>query len=494
MFKPRALLALDFYKTGHVFQYPEGTEAVYSNWTARSGSHSLTGLNGVVWFGLQAFIKAFLQECWEQTFFDRPKDEVLAEYKRRMDTSLGPGAVPMDHIAWLHDLGYLPLLIKALPEGVLVPYGVPLMTMVNTGAEGFWLTNYLESVMSTELWLPTTSATTAYAYRQRFNEHSARTGSDPGFIQWQGHDFSFRGMGGIAAAAASGAGHLLSFTGTDTVPALDWLEDYYNADCENELIGGSVPATEHSVMSMGLPDKEFETFKRLITEVYPTGIVSIVSDTFDLWRVVREFLPRLKEEILQRDGRVVIRPDSSPKSPVEIMCGDPEASERHLQEGLYNLLYELFPGEDTALGYKTLDPHIGAIYGDSITLERQDLILSRLEAMGYAGQNMVLGIGSFTYTYTTRDTHGFAMKATWGKVNGEDRPIYKDPVTDPGFKRSAVGLVRVVEAPDNVRFRLHDMVTRQEEQTGSLVPVFLDGQLLIDDSLSNIRRRLGTFQ
>jgi nicotinamide phosphoribosyltransferase len=290
----------------------------------------------------------------------------------------------------------------------------------------------------------------------------------------------------------SGAGHLLSFTGTDSIPAIDFLEMYYNADSDKELIGGSVPATEHSVMCMGEKESEIKTFRRLITELYPNGIVSIVSDTWDFWKVMTEYLPTLKNEILARNGRVVIRPDSG--DPVKIVCGDEETSPSFLTEaqvkGAYELLWDTFGGTINSKGYKILDPHVGLIYGDSITFERQEKILKKLEAKGFAFSNGVLGIGSFTYEYVTRDTYGFAMKATWGQVNGVAKDIFKNPKTDSGFKKSAKGLL-MVYADGNGVLRLKDQCTREEEKMGLLEVVFEDGRLLKDYSLAEIRSRVG---
>jgi len=240
---------IDGYKADHRRQYPEGTEFVYSNFTPRQSR--IDGVNEVVFFGLQYFVKEYLIERWNKGFFERPKNEVLREYKRRMDNYLGKDAIPCEHIEELHDLGYLPIKIKALKEGTVTPIGVPVFTIVNTIPKFFWLTNYFETLMSNVIWKPITSATTAFQYRKRFEEYAERTGYDKSFIQWQGHDFSFRGMSGNEDSLISGAGHLLSFTGTDTIPAIDFLEKYYNANSDLELIGGSVPATEHSVMSLG---------------------------------------------------------------------------------------------------------------------------------------------------------------------------------------------------------------------------------------------------
>jgi nicotinamide phosphoribosyltransferase len=487
------LTAIDFYKADHRRQYPVGTEYVYSNFTPRSSRHApvLDDFEGkVVWFGLQGFIKDFLQDIWNDNFFCRPKADVIAEYARRMDSSLGVGAVPVDHIGELHDLGYLPLRIKALPEGSRVPIRVPMLTVVNTDPRFYWLTNYLETCMSAELWKSCATATIAYEYRRILNHFTEVTGSDPGFIPVQAHDFSFRGMSGIQDAAQSGMGHLTSFIGTDTVIAIDYAEQFYNA---TGLIGVSVPATEHSVMCMGTKSDEIETFRRLISELYPSGIVSIVSDTWDFWQVITEFAVELKDEILDRTPnesglcKVVFRPDSG--DPVKIICGDPDAPDGSpAYKGAVECLYDIFGGELTPKGFKLLNSKVGLIYGDSITLARAKAILSQLEAKGFAAGNIVLGVGSYTYQFLTRDSFGFAMKATWGQVNGEARSIFKDPVTDDGQKKSAKGLLRIER--DETGYVLFDEQTAEQEAAGELKTVFENGKLLVDVTLDEIRERL----
>lgn len=243
------LLLKDFYKTGHLFQYPEGTQYVYSNWTPRSSR--VDGVDEIVFFGLQYLIQEYLINQFNENFFNKPKHEVVQWYKRRMDNALGPG-MDVSHIEALHDLGYLPVKIKAVPEGSLVPLRVPAMTIVNTDPEFYWVTNMLETLLSNVLWKPCTSATTARQYAKRFYDYAERTGASEEMVPWQGHDFSFRGLSGIEDAMSSAAGHLLFFTGTDTIPAIDFLEYYYDADSDKELVGGSVPATEHSVASLGI--------------------------------------------------------------------------------------------------------------------------------------------------------------------------------------------------------------------------------------------------
>lgn len=478
------LLLTDGYKVDHRRQYPEGTTLVYSNWTPRKSR--IDGIDKVVFFGLQYFIKKYIIHDFKNDFFNQPKEEVVKRYARRINNYLGENLVGTKHIEDLHDLGYIPMVFKALPEGSSVPIRVPMFTMYNTLPEFFWLTNYFETLLSAVIWMPCNSASIAKKYRELLDRYALETSSVPEFVDWQGHDFSMRGMAGIEAAVTSSAGHLLSFTGTDTIPAIDFLEEYYNADSDKELIGGSVAATEHSVMCMGTTTGEFETFKRLILEVYPKGVVSIVSDTWDLWKVLTDYLPRLKNEIIQREGKVVVRPDSG--DPVDIICGNPSGKTNEEKKGVIELLWDVFGGNVNSKGYKELISQIGAIYGDSITVDRGTQICERLKQKGFASTNVVLGIGSYTYQYNTRDTFGFAMKATYGEVNGEGREIFKDPITDDGTKKSAKGLMKVVL--ENGNYKLIDQVSWEEEKTGELKEIFRDGKLSIDDSLSEIRKRV----
>lgn len=478
------LLLTDGYKVDHRRQYPADTTLVYSNWTPRKSR--IDGVDEIVFFGLQYFIKKYIIHDFDIYFFKQPKDVVVEKYARRINNYLGENLVGTSHIEALHDLGYIPMVFKALPEGVSVTVRVPMFTMYNTLPDFFWLTNYFETLLSAVVWMPCTSATIAKQYRKILDRYAKETSSVPEFVNWQGHDFSMRGMAGIEAAVTSASGHLLSFTGTDTIPAIDFLEEFYNANSDKELIGGSVAATEHSVMCMGTTDGEYETFKRLITEVYPKGIVSIVSDTWNLWKVLTDYLPRLKNEVVTRIGKVVVRPDSG--DPVDIICGNPHGKTNEERKGVIELLWDVFGGTTNNKGYKELVPQIGAIYGDSITLERAVQICERLQVKGFASTNIVLGIGSYTYQYNTRDTFGFAMKATYGEVNGEGREIFKDPVTDDGTKKSAKGLMKI--ELKNGNYELVDQVSWEEEKGGELREVFKDGKLLIDDSLSEIRKRI----
>ncbi len=476
------LLLTDGYKLGHKEQYPDGTTLVYSNWTPRKSR--IDGIDNVVFFGLQYFIKEYLIKRFNEDFFDKPKREVISEYKRYVDHYLGID-YDISHIEALHDLGYLPVQIKALPEGTKVPIRVPMFTLVNTKAEFFWLTNYLETLLSNIIWQPCTSATIANQYQKILNRYAMETDrQNVEFVNWQGHDFSMRGMSGIESSLLSGMGHALSFSGSDTLPVAKAFELYYDADVSKELVIGSVNATEHSVMCAGSKDDEIGTFRRLL-KTYPSGILSVVSDTWDLWKVLTEYLPTLKNEILTRDGKLVIRPDSG--DPVDIICGCKHQNPI-VAKGVIELLWDEFGGTVNEQGFKVLNPKIGAIYGDSITIDRATQICERLKEKGFASTNVVLGIGSFTYQYNTRDTFGFAMKATYVEVNGVGREIFKNPITDDGTKKSAKGLIHLCLENGVILYK--DQVSSEEESQGLLRTVFKDGNLLIEDSLSEIRRRV----
>src|SRR6185312_986744 len=285
------IFLIDFYKVGHINQYPSDVTQVWSNWTPRY-SH-VKDARSVVHFGLQYFMKKYLVEEFEENFFGKPLASLLDEYRRVISATLNIEKPRTDHIEWLWRLGHLPITIYSVPEGCSTPLGVPSMVITNTKPEGFWLPNYLETLLSAVLWKPSTSATTAQRFRRLFEKYAIAAGEmDLSFVDWMGHDFSMRGMSGVEDSILSGMGHLLSFSGTDTIPAILAANGYYNARL---TCGGSVPATEHSVMSAGGMDDEFGTFKRLLTETYPSGIVSVVSDTWDLWRVLTDYVPRLKD-------------------------------------------------------------------------------------------------------------------------------------------------------------------------------------------------------
>jgi nicotinamide phosphoribosyltransferase len=473
----------DFYKISHRAMYPAGTEVVYSTWTPRGTR--LPGIDHVVSFGLQAFIKDKLIAMFNEEFFGRGKSVVVADYKRLIRSTLGEKDPETKHIEELHDLGYLPLSIRALPEGTRVPLRVPMFTIQNTDPRFFWLTNYIETLASCELWQPSTSATLAYEYRMVLESAAERTGSPVEFIPFQAHDFSMRGMSSLSSALSSGMGHLLSFVGTDTIPAIQAMEAFYGADIEREMVGTSIPASEHSIQCAYGDDLIY--YRELISRVHPEGFVSIVSDGYDFWDVIGRVLPELKATILARNGKVVVRPDSG--DPVKIICGDPDGATELERKGAIEALWDIFGGAETPKGFRALSDKIGLIYGDAITLSRAKEILKRLEEKGFASCNVVFGVGSYTYQYNTRDTFGFALKSTMCRINGTEKQIFKDPKTDDGLKKSQKGCVAVREIDG--RLVMTDGHGLTERVDGDLLTeIFRDGRLLIDQPLATIRTRL----
>lgn len=541
MFKLNPLLNADSYKFNHINMYPSGITEVYSNFTPRSVRHlnvpEKYKKNSIVWFGGQAVVRDMV-DVWNDNFFSLKleselelsgdvtyihglpqfKQPTLDEFIKDFSRIIAPFAgadYKVDHLYALHKLGYLPLEIKTLAEGSHVLVGVPVLTVRNTRPEFFWLTNFIESYLSAELWKMSTSATIANYYRQIGNFWYEKTGASIPFMDFAFHDFSYRGMSGSMDAIKSGAGHLTSFKGTDCVPSIPYLEYHYSGQLT--FIGASVPATEHSIET-AFEENDLEYFKSMI-RAYPTGIVSIVADGYDYWYVLTGVLPQLKGEIMARQpdvmgfNKVVIRPDSG--DPVRIIAGYRQdeiiidngkyyvrivGNERYMDskgveltpeevKGSIQVLWDLFGGTTNDKGYKVLDQHIGLIYGDSITLDRAEEILKRLEEKGFSADNVVFGIGSFTYQYNTRDTLGFAMKATNITRNGVDVPLFKDPKTDNGTKKSAKGLLYVGRTEYNTLI-LENNVSRKRETAGELKILFKDGLFYKHESLEEIRNRV----
>lgn len=460
----------DFYKVGHVNQYPEGTSLIFSNFTPRKSR--MPGVNHSVFFGLQYFLQHYLGK-FEYTLDAHKPSWMKKEYEQFMKYTIGN--IDASHIEKLWELKYLPLAIYALPELSVVPCGVPALVMYNTHPDFYWLPNMLETLLSCTLWQPCTSATIAREYRILLDEYAAKTSDIPEMVDYQAHDFSMRGMSSVESACLSGMAHLQYFKGTDTIPALLFNQEYYG----HPLHIASVPATEHSVScSYGMNEREY--VNRML-DLYPTGIISIVADSYNLWNFIYG-IAFDKDRIMNRDGKVVVRPDSG--DPADIICGINNSLYQvppHMQKGVVELLWDIFGGTINGKGYKQLDTHIGCIYGDSITLDRARDICNRLESKGFASTNIVFGIGSYTYQYNTRDTLGWAMKATYCEVNGEGRAITKNPVTDDGTKKSHSGLLKVVYTtiPDQ-HFKVYQNQTWEQfhEPDNELKLVFKDGKII----------------
>jgi len=524
-FKQTATTCLDSYKLGHADQYAPGTKYVFSNFTPRadrlfSGKKNSNYDGKIVVAGIRAFISE-MHYIFKETFFCVPIEKAISEFEE-ICSSFGSIDKMKTRLIRLHKLGKLPLIIRGLPEGSVVNPGIPVLFITNTDENFYWLPNFLETWISSELWKCMTSATTARLYRKILNKFVIETGSSPEFANWQIHDFSLRGQGGIKDGANSGLGHLMFSSGTDNIPAAKMIHDIYGDNAGS--FAGSVPASEHSTSSsnilvnagkgISLDEAESEFFKRYITEIYPSGICSYVADTYDYWKLLTEILPKNKEAIVSRDGKVVIRPDSG--DPVRIICGYRISEKNELgtevihKDGKYYLIedqeykdnlieipwYEalgsirvlakIFGKSMNEKKYFTVNQKVGIIYGDSITLERCQEILERLAEMKYAADNIVFGVGSYTYQYVTRDTFGFAIKATWVQCEDVSYPIYKDPKTDGGTKKSAKGLLRVVK-DENGEYEL----LQNQEKAGydETVVYYLEGAMPIVESFSKVKQR-----
>ncbi|HBT0444872.1 TPA: nicotinate phosphoribosyltransferase [Klebsiella pneumoniae] len=547
--KENPIMFADWYKPSHISMYDKRSEIVQDNMTPRNAKHFIHFADNdqrVMMAGLQGFIKWFLIDMFNENFFKKSKEEAIEQYKEICDLSIGPNMVETWGFEKLHDLGYLPLEIRSLPEGTLSPVQVPLFTIQNTHPDFYWLPNFLESVISSETWKTITTATTFWQYRKLSEKWAAETCDNNLHVPFQNHCFAYRGESGTHDAAQSEFGQLISSMGTDTIPAILYANRYYNM--KGKFVAGSIPASEHSVATTNIgfivgrlqgehPEltldearflAEVEFLKRYITEIFPKGFVSYVADSYDFWRIICEAARILKKEIMERAGRVVFRPDSG--IPEHIIAGyrieefetedgfynkgtfalktevayfkdtdryvllsqtddDDKEIPRHEAIGAIQCLWEIFGGDVNSKGYKVLDTHVGLIYGDSITVARAKDIFERLKEKGFASSNIVYGVGSFTTQYTTRDSLGMAVKATGAVIDGQQIMVVKEPKTDLS-KKSAKGFLKVVhnmfgqlELIDNCQ--LEDVQSEDNE----LRRVFYNGKLIIDEDLTTIRER-----
>jgi nicotinamide phosphoribosyltransferase len=493
-FQIQPATATDSYKLSHAKMYPKNTSFVYSNFTPRSNklfnAPDAFKKNYIIWYGLQGTLKA-LKEFWDENFFNSSWEDVEEQFTRGTAPFTGDYPVDLKQIRALHNLGYLPIEVKSLPEGAKVKIGVPVFTICNTLPQFYWLTNFLETDISTESWKAATNATIAETYRRILTHYAELTGAPLDFIDFQAHDFSARGMSNRMDAAKSGSAHLTCFKGSDTLAAVQYLDYYYGA--KGTFVAASVPASEHSVMCIAGRVDEKETIRRLIQDTFPTGIVSVVSDSWDYWKVIGTYADELKDVILARQpdkqgfAKTVFRPDSG--DPVQVICGKENPKDNSPEEiGSVQTLWNIFGGTINEKGFKTLNQKVGLIYGDSITMQRAVDILQRLADKGFASDNIVFGVGSFTYQFSTRDTFGFAMKATYGIVDGKPVEIFKDPITDNGTKRSARGLLRVEKVKGE--YILFDRQTPEESTQGVLECVFKNGLSYNTTTLEEIRNRI----
>lgn len=489
MRKMNPLLLLDYYKTTHHEQYPQGVTKIVSYFTPRMSR--IDDEETLIMFGLQGFIKEYLMEMFQENFFQQPKESIMNQYRRVLDHTLGKGIVNYEKIEQLHDLGYLPIEIKAIAEGTRVPVKVPMFEISNTHEDFAWLVNSLETAISCSLWHTMVSANVGYRYRGIVNRYFDLSVEDHIPRSRALGDFSMRGQESCESAIKSSAGFCLSFYNTATVPAILYLEDYYLSDCTKEGVAFGAISTEHSVMNSNyaVDGDEITMVKRLLNEIYPDQGFSMVSDSYDYWNMVDHILPACKEDILRHNGYLGVRGDSG--DPVEITT-----------ETVFRL-WETFGGTVNSKGYKVLDPHLKVIYGDSITPQRAEKIYQKLVEKGFACNNVSLGVGSFSLQCLeqgealnpyTRDTFGVAIKATYCEVDGRPIQIFKAPKTDSGnFKKSQKGMCAVF-ADENGEITYQDGYDSETIATVApknlLRTVFRNGQMVNEQSLQEIRQLL----
>lgn len=515
-FNCNAMLLKDFYKAVHSEMLPKGMTKSVSYFTPRLSR--VKRWDHVVNFGLQAFCKTWLIDYFNENFFSRDENEVVDEYKHYLELTMGKDICDFEKIRNLHKLGYLPIEIVSLPEGTLVPMHCPIFGITNTHPDFAWLGQALESLISAEIWYPMICATVGHSYREIVDKYYEKTCDDNVPRRRALGNFDFRGDQGVDAALKAGSAWCLSFVNSATVPVIPYLEAMYNCDCAKEEVAFGAVSTEHFVMCSNSafdtdansadypyadidPYRERVLIKRLLTEVYPHTSFSCVSDSYDYWNVVDNILPTLKEEILAHDGCLLVRGDS----------GD---SVKVVTETVFHL-WDTFGGTINSKGYKVLNPHIKALYGDSITIQRAEEIYQILEEAGFAACNVSLGVGSFSMHCIeedgmlkpfTRDTFSSAIKAVYAEFTDEEgnvtkKSVFKDPKTDRetgnGFKKSQKGccVVRVVyptfEGKPDYWFK--DGYTWDEAYnfySNELQPIFRDGKLLVEYTLSEVRERL----
>lgn len=496
--KINPILAIDSYKLAHITMYPEEIKETYLNLTPRAMKYFQRLIpsefkydNKIVAFGVQMTVVDLVTQFSEE-FFSKPLNQVLDIYIDTITPFIGDGLGVKEHvikeITKLHQLGYLPITIKALPEGSLIPVQTPVLTIRST--QFAWLGGYLETYISQNTWKTITTATVARLYRKILEHFSNLTCDNNDHLTWQGHNFADRGMSGTEDATRCGIAHATQFQGSDSVHAAYAAKHIYGF--KTPLFAASVPATEHSIMQLGISQSsEKETIQRLIKQ-YPSGILSVVCDTEDYWNTLTNILPAVKDEILARTpnslglAKFVVRPDSG--DPVDVICGVPYCKSNdtiHPEwKGSIEILWDIFGGTINSKGYKVLNPKVGLIYGDSITPQRAYEICKRLQAKGFASSNVVFGIGSYAYNYHTRDTLGMAIKCTAAWDIKHNLIETQKTVKTDSIKKSAKGLLHV-----DSNFVTTDSVTSEQESIGELKVIYSNGTLLLEHDFELIRTR-----
>lgn len=456
--RPNLLLTTDSYKVSHWRQYPPGTTRIHSFLESRGGRW-----DRVVFFGLQYLVRTYLEGA---VVTSDDVDEAAALYQAHFGDASIFHEAGWRRVVERHG-GRLPVEIRAVREGTSVPVSNALMTVESTDPELPWVTNYLETLLSM-LWYPCTVATQSRRMRRVIDAALAGTGCGPDKAPFMVHDFGFRGSTSVESAGIGGAAHLVSFAGTDTIAALRLLREHYDAP----MAGFSIPAAEHSTITSWGREGERDAYRNMLRQ-FPKGLVAVVSDSYDVFRACSELWGReLKQEVLAREGTLVVRPDS----------GDPAT----IVLRVLSLLGEAFGTTTNAAGFRVLHPKVRVIQGDGIDLDSLGHILDAMREAGWAAENLAFGSGGGLLQKVNRDTQKFAFKCSAIEIAGAWRPVMKDPVTDPG-KRSKAGRLKLVH---NAATRGVQTVTESDPRPSLLEPVFRDGELLRTQTLEDVRRTL----
>ncbi|MDR2188988.1 MAG: nicotinate phosphoribosyltransferase [Azonexus sp.] len=456
------LLNTDSYKASHWLQYPPGTDATFFYVESRGGIHDRT-----VFFGLQAILKEYL---------GKPVTKADIIEAREVFAAHGE---PFNEAGWRRLVdrhgGRLPLRIRAVPEGAVVPTHQALMTIESTDPDAFWLPSYLETMLL-RIWYPVTVATISWHAKQTIRQFLERTSDDPsGQLPFKLHDFGARGVSSVESAAIGGAAHLVNFMGTDTVSALQLIKAHYH----EPMAGFSIPAAEHSTITSWGRDNEAEAYRNMLRQfAKPGAIVAVVSDSYDIFQAIRQHWGKtLKQEVIDSGATIVIRPDS----------GDPVAVVHQCLE----LLDEAFGHTVNTKGYKVLN-HVRVIQGDGINPASLRAILERVTSAGYATDNIAFGMGGALLQQLNRDTQKFALKCSAARVDGRWVDVYKDPATDKG-KQSKRGRMTLYRHRENGSYRtgplLPDGSAPPPDYEDALATVWENGKIVRDWTFAQIRQR-----
>jgi nicotinamide phosphoribosyltransferase len=473
--EPNILLLTDSYKPTHWKQLPKGVTILRSYLESRGGKFDNT-----LFYGLQYIIKEYLQG----------KVITLNKINRAKlfwDAHLGPGHFNMD--GWLHILekhnGHLPVIIKAVPEGSVIPTGNVLLTIENTDPEVPWLTNYLESLLL-QVWYPITVGTLSREIKKVLIDYLVKTSDHDekgirGIVSFMLHDFGFRGTSSVESAGIGASAHIINFRGTDTVEGILLAQEYYNT---LDMLAFSIPASEHSTITSWTEPFEVKAFENMLDQ-FPTGLVACVSDSFDIIRACRDHWgTTLRDKILNRDGRLVIRPDS----------GDPVQTLKQI----FHILWDKFGGTINRKGFKVIDPHVRVIQGDGVNYESIIEILDMMVEEGFAVENIAFGMGGALLQKVDRDTQKFAIKCSSIVINGEEVEVQKNPIeiNEKGervqsFKKSKAGRLKLVQHVDEYKNSdEYETVQHCKDFTGDiLVNIFENGHILKEWTFEEVRER-----